>query len=109
MQDNGRLWLTGSLQSNPGVLGLVRCARMEPQGKLLRCVFDASTRFSLHAQSRGASGNDSDADLAALVQQARHLDLITNVFVDGQHGSYRSLRVPVMHIPCSICALPQKW
>ena len=37
----------------------------------------------------------NNADLAALVQRARHLDLVTNVFINGQHGSYRSLRVPV--------------
>ena len=87
--------MTGSLQSNPGLLGLARCAYVEPQGTLLRCVYDASTHFNLHAQCRGASEGDENADLAALVQRARHLDLVTNVFIDGQHGSYRSLRVPV--------------
>lgn len=48
----GRLWLTGTLQSNAGLLGLMKCARAEPRGGALRCVMDASSKYSLHTGDR---------------------------------------------------------
>ena len=97
----GRLWLTGSLQSNAGLLGLVKCARGEPRGEALACVLDASNRYSLHAGARRGDadvGGDSDADLAPLLARAQALGLAYNVFVDGRHGAYRSIAMPVRDI-----------
>ncbi len=48
----GRLWLTGTLQSNAGLLGLMKCARAEPRGGALRSVMDASSKYSLHIGDR---------------------------------------------------------
>jgi fatty acid synthase len=91
-----RLWLTGTLRSNAGLLGLVRCARAEPHGEVLRCVFDASTRHSLCAAARAGAADASadvaeDAELAAALARARVLDLAYNVFRDGRHGCFRSV------------------
>ena len=94
-EEPGRLWLTGSLQRNPGVQGIVRCARAEPGGAALRFALDASSQYSLHAPARARVDDVSDADLASLVARAARLDLVSNVFVDGRHGSYRNMRVPV--------------
>ncbi|KAK9916399.1 hypothetical protein WJX75_002178 [Coccomyxa subellipsoidea] len=90
----GRLWLTGTLQSNAGLLGLMKCARAEPRGGALRCVMDASSKYSLHTGDRCGDVSDGDADLAPLVERARQLDLTFNVFVDGRHGAYRSIPMP---------------
>ena len=74
----------------------MKCARGEPRGEALHCVFDASTRFSLHAGARRAHvSDDADADLAPLLERAQDLGLAYNVFVDGQHGAYRSIAMPV--------------
>ncbi|EIE19938.1 hypothetical protein COCSUDRAFT_44339 [Coccomyxa subellipsoidea C-169] len=90
----GRLWLTGTLQSNAGILGLMKCARAEPRGGALRCVMDASSKYSLHIGDRRGDVSDGDAVLAPLVEQARQLDLTFNVFVDGRHGAYRFIPMP---------------
>ncbi|EIE19942.1 hypothetical protein COCSUDRAFT_58179 [Coccomyxa subellipsoidea C-169] len=90
----GRLWLTGTLQSNAGILGLMKCARAEPRGGALRCVMDASSKYSLHTGDRRGDVGDGDADLAPLVERARQLDLTFNVFVDGRHGAYRLIPMP---------------
>lgn len=37
-----RLWLYGTLQSSPGLIGLFRTARTEPLGERLRMICDAT-------------------------------------------------------------------
>ena len=39
--------------------------------------------------------SDADAELERLVACACHLDLAYNVYVDGQHGNYRCVPLPV--------------
>ena len=41
-----RLWLTGSMESSPGVCGLYRTARTEPMGDRLRLVYKGDARLS---------------------------------------------------------------
>ncbi len=41
-----RLWLTGSMESSPGVCGLYRTARTEPMGDCLRLLFKGDARLS---------------------------------------------------------------
>lgn len=40
-----RLWLTGSVESSPGVCGLYRTARTEPMGDRLRLLYTGDTRL----------------------------------------------------------------
>ena len=40
-----RLWLTGSVESSPGALGLYRTARTEPMGERLRLLYSADYKF----------------------------------------------------------------
>jgi len=80
----GRLWLHGNKQTSPGLLGFVLSARKEPRGDLLRCVF-----------SSGAKAPPS----ATLVEGARALDLMHNMFVDGVNGSYRAVLIEVSTPP----------
>ena len=41
-----RLWLTGSMESSPGVCGLYRTARTEPMGDRLRLLYKGDCRLS---------------------------------------------------------------
>ena len=41
-----RLWLTGSVESSPGVCGLYRTARTEPMGDRLRLVYKGDAQLS---------------------------------------------------------------
>lgn len=41
-----RLWLTGSMESSPGVCGLYRTARTEPMGDRLRLLYKGDPRLS---------------------------------------------------------------
>lgn len=47
------------------------------------------------AGDRDADISDADAELERLVNRACHLDLAYNVYVDGQHGNYRCVPLPV--------------
>lgn len=51
----GKLWLTGDLHTNPGVLGMGRCLRHEANGDLVRWAMDFShPSSSLAAAAPGA-------------------------------------------------------
>lgn len=41
-----RLWLTGSVESSPGVLGLFRTARTEPMGERLRVLYNGDAKLT---------------------------------------------------------------
>ena len=75
----GRVWVHGSDKVSPGLLGFILSARKEPKGELLRCVYSTG---------RGHLAASSD-----LIEGCRSLDLLHNMFVDGQNGSYRSIEV----------------
>ena len=132
----GRLWLHGSARSSPGLLGLVRTARLEAGGQHLRCVFDATTVVAAPAASErlsdmepspnavparearstpdcqgsssvageedeveglGSGFSDRNEGAAEMVAAAAELDLVFNVFVDGQHGCFACIDLPVKH------------
>jgi hypothetical protein len=69
-----RLWLCGDVHERPGVLGMARCVRREPNGDAVRCVLDMG----------GGLGAE------AMVATAARLDLATNVFQGGVHGALMS-------------------
>ena len=75
----GRVWVHGNDKISPGLLGFVLSARKEPKGELLRCVY--------------STGKASTPASAGLIEGCRRLDLLHNMFVDGQNGSYRSIEV----------------
>ena len=133
----GRLWLHGSARSSPGLLGLVRTARLEAGGQHLRCVFDATTVVAAPAASErlsdmesspnavpareatstpdcqgccgvageeedlieglGAGFSGRDEGATEMVAAAAELDLVFNVFVDGQLGCFACIDLPVNH------------
>lgn len=72
----GRVWLQGSKQRSPGLIGFAMSARKEPKGELLRCIFHAS---------------DSSSD--GWVESCRKLDLFHNMILNGRNGSQRTIEV----------------
>ncbi len=75
---NKRLWLMGNSASAPGLTGLVRSLRKEPNGDRVRCLFvDDSNKVSKRQISK----------------VLKH-DLATNVFKNGIWGSYQYRELP---------------
>ena len=69
-----RLWLVGDAEQRPGVIGLSKCARMEPGGDAVRFAYDM-----------GGAGGAKLGD-EAMVAAAAKLDMVCNIFQDGVHG-----------------------
>lgn len=86
----GRVWVHGNEKVSPGLLGFVLSARKEPKGELLRCVYSTGKSFA--------------ASSAGMIQQCRRLDLLHNMFVDNQNGSYRSIEVRPLLGECRFTA-----
>lgn len=86
--NTGRIWLHGTQNGSPGLIGFAMSARKEPKGELVRCVFNAS--------------EDSQSLDTNHVESCRRLDLFHNMIFDGQNGSYRTIEVRIKGIqrPC---------
>ena len=78
-----RLWLCGDARVRPGVSGLGRCVRLEPNGDAVRWVTDTSCE--------GEPAQDAEAMVAA----AAKLDLVANEFCRGVHGMLTCTRITV--------------
>jgi hypothetical protein len=83
-----RLWLAGDARQRPGVIGAARCARLEPLGDCIRFVMDL-----------GGGVGEPDLDAGAMVAAAARLDLVSNVFQGGKHGSLVMLPINVRAPP----------
>lgn len=70
-------------ESLSGILGLINCIRKEPNGDKLKCVFIDD-----------ASAPNFDVEHPLYKVQLK-LGLSTNVYRNGQWGSYRHVRIPV--------------
>ena len=84
----GRVWIHGTEQASPGLLGFILSARKEPKGELLRCVFDTASQPAAASEEA--------------IKSCRRLDLVHNMIVNGRNGSYRILEVQWTS-PCFIC------
>ena len=79
----GTVWLYGDEHNHPGLLGFLTSARKEFKGDRLRAI--------------AAWGEDSDnIDYDGLVERALELDLISNVYQAGVHGSYAPVLTQVL-------------
>ena len=93
-----RLWLAGNARQRPGVIGAARCARLEPLGDCIRFVMDL-----------GGGAEEPDLDARAMVAAAARLDLVSNVFRGGVHGSLVMVPIDVRAPrPCSWTAAALK-
>ncbi|KAL7036629.1 hypothetical protein ACKWTF_008882 [Chironomus riparius] len=82
---NGPLVLVAENEPDSGIVGLVNCLRMEPDGNFIRCVFvddPKAPKFSL-----------SDP----FYQNQLKLDLAINVYRNGKWGTYRHLQISETH------------
>lgn len=82
---NGPLVLVAENEPDSGIIGLVNCLRMEPDGSFIRCVFidDATApKFRL-----------SDP----FYKNQLKLDLAINVYRNGKWGTYRHLQISETH------------
>jgi len=75
---NMRLWLKGNSDSAPGLPGLVKCLRKEPNGEKARCLF---------------IDDSEEVNNKQLSRVLKH-DLATNIFRNGTWGSYQYRELP---------------
>ena len=89
------LWLAGDAIERPGLLGLARCARLDPNGDVIRFVYRMGT-------------GKPHLEPSAMVAAAAQLDLVSNVFQDGQHGTLGFTRLEARVLPAGFAvAAPQ--
>ena len=87
------LWLAGDAIERAGTLGLARCARLDPNGDVVRFVY------------RMGAG-EPHLDASAMVAAAAKLDLVANVFQGGAHGTLANRRLEARATLCRLAAAP---
>jgi fatty acid synthase len=90
-----RLWLWGDLRDRAGVLGLGRCMRLEPHGNCVRFALDTSHPCSALTAAPAAKAAAVVLSGEEMVEIAGKLDMVSNVFRDGRHGTILSSVIEV--------------
>lgn len=79
------IWLIANDRFN-GIVGMVNCLRLEPGGTNVRCILDLDHSLSETVDFQKSPYNEIG-----------YLDLVFNVYQNGQWGSFRYLTLPARH------------
>lgn len=91
-----RLWLWGNLRERAGVLGLGRCMRLEPRGDYVRWALDMTGHpSSTLTAAPGTKPAEPSLDAHEMLEIAGPLNMVSNVFKNGRHGTMVTTRVEV--------------
>jgi fatty acid synthase len=85
----------GNLRNRAGAIGLGRCMRLEPRGDYVRFILDMVHLSSLTATAAAAKPAVTALDGDDMVELASSLDLVSNVFKDGRHGTIVTTTIKV--------------
>lgn len=94
------MWLCGDLQDRPGVIGLGRCIRLEARGEYVRWAFDMTHPSSALTAAPAAMSAAPVLDAQKMLEIAAPLDLISNVFNNGRHGTFYAPKTGVRLCYC---------
>lgn len=83
--DNHRIWLIADDHPANGVVGLMKCLRLESGGQRLRCLLSSSFKNT----SETLTISDADENFKTILQN----DLLINVYRDGQFGTFIHLDI----------------